>query len=180
MNSSLSSLMPLFLAGFVFSQRHMLEVHPLTDRLQDVVNSSKSLSLVLKHELVDAQSHFQKRLSLPSLKNLITKRGYHNRARYTVELALFLDYHAYSRYRSFFNYNQDEINDFLICYVNGIDALYKIPSLGGHFFDFCIKRIEIWTHHPSDVVNTDEVNAFYESFCSFQMNLNSKDENDLG
>lgn len=42
---------------------------------------------------------------------------------YTIEIALFLDEAAYKTFHPFFNYNEADLRDMLLAYINGVSYI---------------------------------------------------------
>merc|ERR1740128_568415 len=84
----------------------------------------------------------------PSKRNIV-KRGGENKV---LETAVFLDAAAYKRFAGYFSVigkpNVDtEVRRLLLSYMNGIQAVYILPSLREEI-DISIVRIEMWTNDP--------------------------------
>ncbi|XP_049548139.1 A disintegrin and metalloproteinase with thrombospondin motifs adt-2-like [Anopheles darlingi] len=90
----------------------------------------------------------------------------------TVELAVFFDEAAYRTFSPYFKHNDDALKEFLLAYINGIQALYKHPSLGAGV-DIVLVYLEIMRTQPSAMPHYNgERNLLLNSFCSYQTALN--------
>ncbi|XP_050077090.1 A disintegrin and metalloproteinase with thrombospondin motifs adt-2-like [Anopheles maculipalpis] len=89
-----------------------------------------------------------------------------------VELAVFFDEAAYKTFGPYFDYNDAALRDFLLAYINGIQALYHHPSLG-QGVDIALVYLELMRIQPSTMPHYNgERNLLLDSFCSYQNSLN--------
>uniref|UniRef100_A0A182NNU2 Peptidase M12B domain-containing protein n=1 Tax=Anopheles dirus TaxID=7168 RepID=A0A182NNU2_9DIPT len=89
-----------------------------------------------------------------------------------VELAVFFDQAAYNTFAPYFDHNDAALRDFLLAYINGIQALYRHPSLG-QGVDIALVYLELMRTQPSAMPHYNgERNLLLDSFCSYQSSLN--------
>ncbi|XP_052895522.1 A disintegrin and metalloproteinase with thrombospondin motifs adt-2-like [Anopheles moucheti] len=89
-----------------------------------------------------------------------------------IELAVFFDEAAYKTFAPYFNHNDAQLRDFLLAYINGIQALYHHPSLG-QGIDIALVYLELMRTQPSAMPHYNgERNLLLDSFCSYQDSLN--------
>ena len=99
-----------------------------------------------------------------------------NETRKVLEIAVFLDATAYKRFSDYFQKigaaNVDlEVKHLLLSYINGIQALYLLPSLD-QGLTISIVRLELATEKdPYDNHNGDR-ESILSSFCEYQSRLN--------
>ncbi|KAJ0182622.1 hypothetical protein K1T71_001991 [Dendrolimus kikuchii] len=96
---------------------------------------------------------------------------------YTIELALFLDEAAYKIFYPFLNYNEADLRDMLLAYINGVQALYQHPSLGTHI-QLSLVRLTLLRAQPSALSAHAERGRLLDSFCAYQRSLNVEDDDD--
>ncbi|XP_049961994.1 A disintegrin and metalloproteinase with thrombospondin motifs adt-2-like [Schistocerca serialis cubense] len=97
---------------------------------------------------------------------------------YTVEAALFFDEAAYKLFAPFFHNSDERLRDMLLAYVNGVQALYHHPSLGGRV-EISLVRLELMSSQPADLPHHDgERGALLDSFCAFSEKHNPKGDSD--
>ena len=89
-----------------------------------------------------------------------------------VETAIFFDHVAYKRFSAV--YDDDEIMDYLLAYVNQVAAIYKMPSLGQEI-DIMITYLEIQKTAKFDNMEGDRV-PMLDSFCSYSNEKNPEDD----
>ena len=79
-----------------------------------------------------------------------------------VELALFLDHAAYSRFHRL--YTKDEIVEIVLAFANQVSAIYHMPSLG-QTVDFSIVKLDIHEEEDPFENHGGEKVKFMDSFC---------------
>uniref|UniRef100_A0A182Y641 Peptidase M12B domain-containing protein n=1 Tax=Anopheles stephensi TaxID=30069 RepID=A0A182Y641_ANOST len=130
------------------------EIHLLGDTLGQMNYSSSELE-----ELVDARDGRNR--SAPS-----------RNGKPKLELAVFFDEAAYKTFGPYFDYNDAALRDFLLAYINGIQALYHHPSLG-QGVDIALVYLELMRSQPTAMPHYNgERNLLLDSFCSYQNSLN--------
>ncbi|CAK1601860.1 unnamed protein product [Parnassius mnemosyne] len=101
----------------------------------------------------------------------------HAPAKYTIEVALFLDEAAYRLFYPFLNYNEADLRDMLLAYVNGVQALYQHASLGTRI-QLSLVRLTLLRSQPNDLPLHAERERLLDSFCAYQRSLNVEDDDD--
>ena len=95
-----------------------------------------------------------------------------------IETAVFLDSTAYKIFSEYFRKvgasNVDlEVKHLLLSYVNGIQALFLLPSLGQHL-TISIVRLELATERDPYESHKGEREGILASFCEYQSRLNPR------
>ncbi|XP_030026870.2 A disintegrin and metalloproteinase with thrombospondin motifs adt-2 [Manduca sexta] len=98
-------------------------------------------------------------------------------ASYTIEIALFLDEAGYKLFYPFLNYNEADLRDMLLAYINGVQALYQHSSLGTHV-QLSLVRLTFLRTQPSALSAHAERSHLLDSFCAYQKSLNVDDDDD--
>ncbi|XP_050670666.1 A disintegrin and metalloproteinase with thrombospondin motifs adt-2-like isoform X2 [Leptidea sinapis] len=99
------------------------------------------------------------------------------RTSYTIEIALFLDQSAYKIFYPYLNYNEAELRDLLLAYINGVQALYQHASLGTRI-QLSLVRLTLLRTQPSSLPPHAERGRLLDSFCAYQKSLNVEDDDD--
>ena len=99
-----------------------------------------------------------------------------NETRKVLEIAVFLDAAAYKRFSDYFRKigatNVDlEVKHLLLSYINGIQALYLLPSLG-QGLTISIVRLEMATQRDPYKSHNGDRESILASFCEYQSSLN--------
>ena len=99
-----------------------------------------------------------------------------NETRKVLEIAVFLDATAYKRFSDYFRKvgaeNVDlEVKHLLLSYINGIQALYLLPSLG-QGLTISIVRLELATERDPYESHNGDRETILASFCEYQSSLN--------
>ncbi|XP_052864441.1 A disintegrin and metalloproteinase with thrombospondin motifs adt-2-like [Anopheles cruzii] len=90
----------------------------------------------------------------------------------TVELAVFFDEAAYRTFAPYFKHSDGALKDFLLAYINGIQALYQHPSLGIGI-DVVLVYLEVMHSQPAAMPHYNgERSLLLDSFCTYQNTLN--------
>ncbi|XP_053665612.1 A disintegrin and metalloproteinase with thrombospondin motifs adt-2-like [Anopheles marshallii] len=187
-------------AGVIFHTTGPLEILPLDHHILSLPPSSyvrrphliKALQLPtassdVSYELVRRRTHSEIHLlgdtlgqmnySSSELEELDARDGRNRSAlsrsgKPVIELAVFFDEAAYKTFAPYFNYNDAQLRDFLLAYINGIQALYHHPSLG-QGIDIALVYLELMRTQPSAMPHYNgERNLLLDSFCSYQDSLN--------
>lgn len=96
----------------------------------------------------------------------------------TIELGLFFDEAAYRIFAPHFEYDDLQLKDFILAYVNAIQALYHHPSLETPV-DITVVYLEIMKKQPAAMPHYNgERESLIDSFCSYQNNLNTENDSD--
>ncbi|XP_013194658.2 A disintegrin and metalloproteinase with thrombospondin motifs adt-2 [Amyelois transitella] len=96
---------------------------------------------------------------------------------YTIEIALFLDEAAYKTFHPFMNYNEADLRDMLLAYINGVQALYQHSSLGTHI-QLSLVRLTFLRSQPKTLPAHAERGRLLDAFCAYQRSLNVEDDDD--
>ncbi|KAI5635749.1 metallo-peptidase family m12B reprolysin-like domain-containing protein [Phthorimaea operculella] len=96
---------------------------------------------------------------------------------YTIEVALFLDEAAYKIFYPYFNYNEADLRDMLLAYINGVQALYQHSSLGTRI-QLSLVRLTLLRSQPPGLTQHAERGRLLDSFCAYQRSLNVEDDDD--
>ena len=165
--------------GVLFTHEHMIEVHPLTDKLQSIVQNyhrkasnyteESDFSLVSRRPVDRAEEHLWSRLG----GGKRVKRSKVEDAKHNLELAIFVDKCLHDRYFQYFH-NENQIIDFITCYMGAVNALFHLDSLGSAKVRLTIVRIDVWLETPlehSRQLTDKEGQVMYESFCAYQADL---------
>ncbi|XP_018574479.1 A disintegrin and metalloproteinase with thrombospondin motifs adt-2-like [Anoplophora glabripennis] len=90
----------------------------------------------------------------------------------TLELALFFDEAAYKIFAPHFNNDDKKLQDMLLAYMNGVQALYHHPSLGT-ILELVLVRLDIMKQQPSAMPHYNgERGKLLDSFCAYQKGIN--------
>lgn len=90
----------------------------------------------------------------------------------TVELALFFDAAAYRIFSPYMNNKDTELENMILAYMNGVQALYHHPSLGASL-ELVLVRLDIMKSQPSKMPHYDgERSKLLDSFCAYQNSIN--------
>ncbi|CAG9581270.1 unnamed protein product [Danaus chrysippus] len=96
---------------------------------------------------------------------------------YTVEIALFLDEAAYKIFHPHLNYNEADLRDMLLAYINAVQALYHHSSLGTRV-QLSLVRLTLLRTQPAGLSLQAERGRLLDSFCAYQRSLNVDDDDD--
>ncbi|CAH2102707.1 unnamed protein product [Euphydryas editha] len=96
---------------------------------------------------------------------------------YTIEIALFLDEAAYKLFYPHLNYNEADLRDMLLAYINGVQALYHHASLGARV-QLSLVRLTLLRAQPAALTTHGERGRLLDSFCDYQRSLNVDDDDD--
>jgi hypothetical protein len=90
-----------------------------------------------------------------------------------VEIALFFDEAFYSFFAPFFKHDNEKLRNFVLAYMNGVQALYHHHSLTRKV-DFLIVYIEFMKEQPVNLPHGyGERNTVIDNFCLYQKDLNT-------
>ncbi|XP_028176382.1 A disintegrin and metalloproteinase with thrombospondin motifs adt-2-like [Ostrinia furnacalis] len=96
---------------------------------------------------------------------------------YTIEIALFLDEAGYKLFHPFLNYNEGDLRDMLLAYINGVQALYQHSSLGTRI-QLSLVRLTLLRAQPPSLPAHAERGRLLDAFCAYQRSLNVEDDDD--
>ena len=186
--ASISNCNPKEINGIIFiSKTDTLEILPLSTKLKFLMNlreyqfETKSGFTVTKiPHLIKRSSftggEFENDFRLSSFRDRklpkVTQRAV-NIEQPLVEIALFFDEAFYNFFAPFFKYDNQKIRDFVLAYMNGVQALYQHHSLSRKV-DFLIVYIEFMKEQPINLPHAyGERNGLIDNFCQYQKDLNS-------
>lgn len=187
LNSRLRNLIPLYSHFIVESQNlHLVKKTSLKDVIyeDDLLNRQNLLSIANRsdiHLLGDTLD--QKNYTLEDLEELVdldepSPVGTSRLRRLTIELGLFFDEAAYRIFAPHFDNDDLKLKDFILAYVNAIQALYHHPSLGNPV-DITVVYLEVMKRQPSGMPHyRGERESLLDSFCLYQDKLNKGDDSD--
>ncbi|XP_058122660.1 A disintegrin and metalloproteinase with thrombospondin motifs adt-2-like [Anopheles ziemanni] len=186
-------------SGIIFHTSGPLEITPLDVGLLDRQTSSvfrrphlvkdlrpqttSDVSYELLRRRTQSEIHLlgdtlgQKNYSSTELEELDARDGRNRSAptrygRPKLELAVFFDEAAYNTFAPYLDHNDAALRDFLLAYINGIQALYHHPSLG-QGVDVTLVYLELMRTQPPEMPHYDgERNLLLDSFCAYQSALN--------
>ncbi|CAH1114535.1 unnamed protein product, partial [Psylliodes chrysocephalus] len=200
--------------GLIFLENTTLEVQPLNERLQNILDLKAPLTETIENEEDIKMPHLIKRATflprythheafpiteniwadneeLRPTQNQLLENDFkfqnHNANFYaeaastkevklTLEVALFFDEAAYKIFAPFFKYDDKKLQDMLLAYINGVQALYHHPSLGTSL-ELVLVRLDLMKRQPRDMPHYDgERGKLLDSFCAYQAKINPKDD----
>nr|XP_053648311.1 A disintegrin and metalloproteinase with thrombospondin motifs 18-like [Cherax quadricarinatus] len=86
----------------------------------------------------------------------------------TIELGVFVDQAAYDLFYPYLG-SRDDLTQFILCYVNGIQALFHHPSLG-HKIRLVINYVELMVKQPARLVHFGgDREKLYDSFRMYNL-----------
>ncbi|XP_057670635.1 A disintegrin and metalloproteinase with thrombospondin motifs adt-2-like [Diorhabda carinulata] len=146
-----------FLPGYLYNEA---ELFPIVDNIWSETEEIRAEQLTEAKE----RYNFRERYEAATSKGQIL----------TLELALFFDEAAYKIFSPFFKYNDKKLQDMLLAYINGVQALYHHPSLGTSL-ELALVRLDIMKSQPSNMQHYDgERDKLLDSFCAYQEKLNPR------
>lgn len=174
------------ISGLIFLQSSTLEILPLPERLRDVYRiklESKNGNMISKVPHIVKKVNFTQSFGddehIPGSsrnKKIEFVRNFRENSSPNVEIGLFFDESFYQTYSPFFNDDNDRMMNFILSYMNGIQSLFHHKSLKRKI-DFTIVHLEIMTVQPDTLPHHyGERNGLIDSFCSYQKNLNPRDD----
>ncbi|XP_063905245.1 A disintegrin and metalloproteinase with thrombospondin motifs adt-2-like [Zophobas morio] len=185
--AAISSCEPRTMQGLILLEDSTLEIHPLTERLQALVREP-----LLENSLDSSTPHIIKRANMIShnddvypfpiageIMPYIREAASHRPASaLTVEVAMFFDEAAYKIFSPFLGNDDRKLQDMLLAYMNGVQALYHHPSLGTSI-ELVLVRLDIMKKQHSNMPHYNgERSKLLDSFCAYQSGLNQKDDED--
>ncbi|XP_053693968.1 A disintegrin and metalloproteinase with thrombospondin motifs adt-2-like [Sabethes cyaneus] len=185
LNSRLRSLVPLYGPFMVESQNlHLIKRTSFEDVIfADDLLVRKNLPTPLKspeiHLLGDTLD--QNNYTIEGLEQLDGQTEENAKARLrrlTIELGLFFDEAAHRIFAPHFDGDDHQLKDFILAYVNAIQALYHHPSLGTAV-DITVVYLEIMKRQPAAMPHFNgERESLLDTFCAYQKSLNNADDSD--
>ncbi len=136
----------------------------------------------IKDNTEDEEYEFDRHGNKTESENMKAKRSGGDEK--VIETALFLDAAGYRRFEEYFrSIGEDadrEIRRLLLGYMNGIQAIYMLPSLR-HNVRFTIVRLEIWKNEPSGFYHYNgDREPLLNSFCEYQARINTGSDSSPG
>ncbi|XP_029161135.1 A disintegrin and metalloproteinase with thrombospondin motifs adt-2-like [Nylanderia fulva] len=170
------------LHGLIFLENVTLEITPLRNGLKSspllvddrYINKKEAASIGEPHVVKRSLS-----LRVPSLQETHSKRARLAKdERLTLELAVFFDEAAYRLFSPFLDEDDEKIRDMLLAYVNGVQALYRHPSLGVPI-DISLIRLDVIQRQPFDLPHFGgERGGLLDSFCHYASARNPAEDDD--
>ena len=180
--------------GFISTPEDTFEITPLTERLKNMLFLLRSpeFSGTGGEDMIINEYYIVKRATFPNftINDSTDFDDWHEEddneleielfetdspgpeAPKTIEMAIFFDHVAYSRFSVL--YSDEEIEELLLAYVNQVHALYHVPSLGQQV-DITIIYLEIQKTAMFD--NHDgEYKELLDAFCNYNNNKNPEDD----
>lgn len=173
------------ISGLIFLHRETLEILPVPERLRFVhrrISQLKGGKIVAEIPHIVRKSTFEESFGdddlhpdgLRNVQNFPVKTK--GSPTPNVEIALFFDEAFYQNYSPFFNNDHDRMINFILTYINGVQSLFHHKSLGRKI-DFSIVHLEIMEIQPFALPHHyGERSGLIESFCTYQRNLNPRDD----
>ncbi|CAG9765921.1 unnamed protein product [Ceutorhynchus assimilis] len=194
--AALSICAPKSVQGLIFTNNATFEIQPLTLKLQrltkrqardgrapHIIKRAKLYSDFILDDLIPSagnvwfqqQSNGYNISSQDLLENLNQDNLQQRRGKIlTAELALFFDEAAYKIFAPYFGYNDKKLQNMLLAYMNGVQALYHHPSLGTSL-ELVLVRLDIMKKQPREMPHHNgERSQLLDSFCNFQASINPK------
>ncbi|KAL1512639.1 hypothetical protein ABEB36_002201 [Hypothenemus hampei] len=189
--AALSFCTPKAVQGLIFIENSTYEVQPLTHNLQRLTKRHANFEQDATPHIVK-KGRFGKDFIFdevfPFEGNIFSDgdelfdevtqyKIHHQHEVLTVELALFFDEAAYKIFAPYFDHDERKLQNMLLAYINGVQALYHHPSLGTTL-DLVLVRMDIMKSQPKDMPHYHgERNQLLDSFCQYQASINPKDDN---
>ncbi|XP_071455114.1 A disintegrin and metalloproteinase with thrombospondin motifs adt-2-like [Hetaerina americana] len=151
---------------------HIIRLAPLN--IQDGALSSDTVDLNENIESGDGLNmqeniyygSMRRRRRLPRASNKLMKL--------TMETAVFFDEAGYKMFSPFMGNDDKQIIDMLLAYMNGIQALYRHPSLGPKSVEIVIVQLELMSRQPSAIPLDGERGTLLDNFCAYASRKNPK------
>ncbi|XP_058447039.1 A disintegrin and metalloproteinase with thrombospondin motifs adt-2-like [Malaya genurostris] len=185
LNDRLRNLIPFYGHFLVESQNlHLIKKTSFEDVIfeddllhrKNLITPTKGSDIHLLGDTLDQNNY-----TLDGLEELYESQGPGSESRQrrlTIELGLFFDEAAYRIFAPHFDGDDMRLKDFILAYVNAIQALYHHPSLGTPV-DITVVYLEIMKGQPKEMPHFNgERESLLDSFCLYQNNLNRGDDND--
>ncbi|XP_060530217.1 A disintegrin and metalloproteinase with thrombospondin motifs adt-1-like [Cylas formicarius] len=194
--AAISFCPPKAMQGLIFLDNTTLEVHPLSETLKRIrkrhaisesTYDKQNVPYLVKRAYFDSkagyddifpvsgnvliqnqdiQEDFDDILANPYDYYTITRKR-----RTTLELALFFDEAAYKIFAPHFNYDDSALQNMLLAYINGVQALYHHPSLGTSL-ELVLVRLDVMKIQPRAMPHYGgERGKLLDSFCLYQASI---------
>lgn len=147
----------------------------------DEEDDDKKLFLVKRIDMTDVK----KRLYEPNrgfqfspkakrnLQRLSKRRG---SSRLFLETAVFVDQSAYERLARYYDHDKGQVEDFIMLYMNGVQAIFHLESLG-QTVDLSVIKLEVEARY-SPWGYSGERNELLKKFCEYQEGENVPKDSD--
>lgn len=172
------------------------ELYPLPQRLHSMLKQQEPLLDALSEDV--KVPHIIKRASFTSTADFndifpVNLRSFNVESNYealvetenaaprkagakTLELAMFFDEAAYRIFAPYMGDSAKKVQDMLLAYLNGVQALYHHPSLGTSL-ELVLVRLDIMQSQPYAMPHYEgERSKLLDSFCAYQERLNPIDD----
>lgn len=189
-SAAVSNCVPKEIHGLIFLNDETLEIVPLSSRLKFAFNLRESTYQLKNGVTITKVPHLIKRSSFfnGTFEDDFLSSSFQNkkleavkkksRALFepTVEIGLFFDEAFYKFFAPFFEYDDEKLDNFILSYINGVQALYHHPTLDRKVH-FVIVYIEIMEEQPYELPHAHgERNALIDNFCDYQKSMNPADD----
>ncbi|KAH1015088.1 hypothetical protein HUJ05_012866 [Dendroctonus ponderosae] len=198
--AALSLCAPGAVQGLIFADNSSFEIQPLLPRLQRLTKrhaGGETAPHIIKRARFDSDFLFdeifpiagnawnrQKAVESNKLEDFLDEEIFENSDYFlprrgqsmTLELALFFDEAAFKIFAPFFSYDDKKLQNMLLAYINGVQALYHHPSLGTSL-ELVLVRLDIMKKQPRAMPHYNgERSQLLDSFCQYQADINPKDD----
>lgn len=178
--------------GLIFLPKSdTLEILPLSSKLKFIMNlrdyqietkngfKIKKIPHLIKRSKFTAEGEFENDFRISSFRERKLQKVTQRAVKYEqplVEIALFFDEAFYNFFAPFFKNDSQKLLNFILAYMNGVQAIYHHSSLSRKI-DFLIVYIELMKEQPTNLPHAyGERNALIDNFCHYQKNLNSESD----
>ncbi len=156
--------------GMLFTKNEAFEVHQLRSGLAKRANISHSAFLVKRVPIDEMREKLAAQFASAAGSGK-AKRG--GGRRFVMETAVFVDSAAYRRLGPFFDYDMSQIEDFMLCFINAVQAVFHLYSLGTSV-EISVRHLEIFGRQPPELPTDGERTDLYNAFCEYQNKLNER------
>lgn len=180
--------------GLLFLENGTFEINPLNRRLKRFLNASlekrgnfieETVPHIAKRtslppDLIDASNSFSPKtiknlgdlLKSKAVRSLNIEAFTRKSSSLTIEVALFFDEAAYRIFAPYMEYDNVKLQDMILAYLNGVQALYHHPSLGTTL-DINLVRLDIMKRQPNGLPHYEgERSQLLDAFCKYQNDIN--------
>ena len=96
-----------------------------------------------------------------------------------LETAVFVDQLAYRRLARYYGDDRRQVEDFIMLYMNGVQAIFHLESLR-NMVEISVRKLAIIEHGTPWGYRGGERQELYNQFCAYQEGENVKDDSDPG
>lgn len=188
MNERLRNLVPSLYGHFLLESQNLHLIKQTT--FESVINVDDVLdrkNILNKQPTINNDVHLlgdtlaERNYTLDGLDEVeldVPAMGNQRLRKLTIELGLFFDEAAYRIFAPHFDNDDLKLKDFILAYVNAIQALYHHPSLGSPV-DITVVYLEIMKKQPKGMPHHGgERESLLDSFCAYQNTLNTGNDGD--